>query len=240
MKAWTGPEHCRRRRCSRTFAAIEEYRGLLAAAGVTRARFVATSATRDASNRDDFVWGVRERLGVEPEVIDGHEEARLSFDGATRESAPRSTRPAETPYLVIDIGGGSTEFVVGNAVPEAARSVDIGCVRLTERHFHHDPPLPAEVAAARDDIDAAIKRRGADRPAASRGDTDRPGGDGHHRGRHRLGPRAVRPGPAAPQPSSPQPMCTAPPRCCCTPTATDAPPSRSCIPAGSTSSWPAR
>jgi exopolyphosphatase/guanosine-5'-triphosphate,3'-diphosphate pyrophosphatase len=140
----------------RTFAAIEEYRDLITASDVTRARFIATSATRDASNRDDFAWGVRERLGLEPEVIDGHEEARLSFDGAARELSVLDPRPP-TPFLVIDIGGGSTEFVVGSDGPDAARSVDIGCVRLTERHFRHDPPLPSEVAAARDDIDAAIK-----------------------------------------------------------------------------------
>jgi exopolyphosphatase / guanosine-5'-triphosphate,3'-diphosphate pyrophosphatase len=141
---------------TRTFSAIEEYRVLIDGADVARARFIATSATRDASNRDDFVWGVRERLGLEPEVIDGHEEARLSFDGATHELTDLDPAPP-TPYLVVDIGGGSTEFVVGADGPEASRSVDIGCVRLTERHFRNDPPLPAEVAAARDDIDAAIK-----------------------------------------------------------------------------------
>ena len=140
---------------TRTFAAIDEYRHLIDVAGATSTRFVATSATRDAANRDDFVWGVRERLGVEPEVIHGDDEAAFSFDGATRGLSGRDPLPA-TPYLVVDIGGGSTEFVFGTAQPEAARSVDIGCVRLTERHFRHDPPLPVEVAAARDDIDSAI------------------------------------------------------------------------------------
>ncbi len=142
---------------ARTFAAIDEYHGLIEAAGAQQVRFVATSATRDASNREDFVWGVRERLGVEPEVIEGAEEARLSFEGATRDLGARQPQ-AVAPYLVVDIGGGSTEFVVGSTGPDAGRSVDVGCVRLTERHFHHDPPLPAEVAAARDDVDAAIAR----------------------------------------------------------------------------------
>ena len=140
---------------ARTFAAIEEFRALIASAGATSIRFIATSATRDAANRDEFVWGVRERLGVEPEVIHGNDEAAFSFDGATRGLVDRDPAP-RSPFLVVDIGGGSTEFVFGTTRPEAARSVDVGCVRLTERHFRHDPPLPAEVAAARDDIDAAI------------------------------------------------------------------------------------
>jgi exopolyphosphatase / guanosine-5'-triphosphate,3'-diphosphate pyrophosphatase len=117
---------------------------------------VATSATRDAANAGDFVTGVREVLGIAPEVLSGEEEARLSFLGATQELAaePGLARP---PYLVADIGGGSTEFVLGDSGRvTAAVSVDIGCVRMTERHLHGDPPAAAEVAAARADIDAAL------------------------------------------------------------------------------------
>jgi exopolyphosphatase/guanosine-5'-triphosphate,3'-diphosphate pyrophosphatase len=100
------------------------------------------------------VAGVRGLLGVEPEVVAGDEEARLSFAGATREL--RGER--EAPFLVVDLGGGSTEFVLGDAAPEAALSVDVGCVRLTERHLHTDPPAPAELAAALADVDAALDR----------------------------------------------------------------------------------
>ena len=142
----------------RTFAACDDYAAEIRSLGAERIRFVATSATRDASNRDEFVAGVRTRLGVEPEVISGSEEAALSFSGATRavsaESGDASAHP--TPYLVVDIGGGSTEFVLGDAEVEAARSVDIGCVRLTERHLTQDPPTLAQITAARRDIDAAI------------------------------------------------------------------------------------
>ena len=139
----------------RTFAGVDEYAGLIAAANVDAVRFVATSATRDAANRDDFISGIRGRLGVEPEVISGAEEAALSFSGATSNLDIAGAAP---PCLVVDIGGGSTEFVLGEPgrAPMASASVDIGCVRMTERHFANDPPLPAEVAAARDDIEAAI------------------------------------------------------------------------------------
>ena len=119
---------------------------------------VATSATRDAANAADFVAGVREVLGVEPEVLSGDEEARLSFTGATTELAAGESAP---PYLVADIGGGSTEFVLGAGGPDAAGpvaavSVDIGCVRMTERHLHTNPPRPGEVSAVTADIDAAL------------------------------------------------------------------------------------
>ncbi|MFD5318359.1 exopolyphosphatase [Streptomyces sp. NPDC127098] len=145
----------------RTFAACREYAAAIAAHGVTpdRVRFVATSATRDAANRDEFTRGVREILGVAPEVITGDVEAALSFDGATRELA---ALPGLTgPYLVLDIGGGSTEFVLGDDAVRAARSVDIGCVRLTERHLLRDgviadPPGPELVDAMAADIDAAL------------------------------------------------------------------------------------
>jgi len=139
---------------ARTFAALDGYAEAIKDADVERVRMVATSATRDAANRDVFVGGVRDRLGVEPDVVSGDEEAQLSFAGATADLAGAQW-PA--PFLVCDIGGGSTEFVVGG--PDgvhAARSVDIGCVRMTERHLHDDPPTPAQVGAAIADIDAGI------------------------------------------------------------------------------------
>jgi exopolyphosphatase/guanosine-5'-triphosphate,3'-diphosphate pyrophosphatase len=139
----------------RTFAACDEYAELIEDLGAAEVRFVATSATRDASNREQFAAGVHARLGVQPEVISGDEEASLSFRGATRAVAADGAGHA-TPYLVVDIGGGSTEFVLGSGSVEAARSVDIGCVRMTERHFHSDPPAAAEIRAAQRDIDAAI------------------------------------------------------------------------------------
>jgi exopolyphosphatase / guanosine-5'-triphosphate,3'-diphosphate pyrophosphatase len=137
----------------RTFTAMRGYAKLLAEHAVSRVRVVATSATRDAANRAEFVRGVVGILGVEPEVISGDEEARLSFMGATRDLC--ALRPMR-PYLVVDIGGGSTEFVLGTSEVEAARSVDIGCVRMTERHLRGDPPSPDQVAAAVADIDAAL------------------------------------------------------------------------------------
>ncbi|GAA3442294.1 Ppx/GppA phosphatase family protein [Planomonospora venezuelensis] len=151
----------------RTFTAMREYAGLIGRHGADPVRVVATSATRDAANRDEFTAGVREIFGVEPEVVSGAEEAGLSFTGATRGlvrlspetglPAPDGTRP---PYLVVDIGGGSTEFVVGSAHVEAALSVDIGCVRLTERHLRGagDPPSPEAVEATVADIDDALDR----------------------------------------------------------------------------------
>ncbi|MEU0989513.1 Ppx/GppA phosphatase family protein [Streptomyces sp. NPDC005953] len=134
----------------RTFAACREYAAVIEEHGVERLRFVATSASRDAENRDDFVRGVLAVLGVEPEVISGDQEAEFSFTGATKEL------PGHEERLVVDIGGGSTEFVIGRERVEAAKSVDIGCVRLTERHVRSDPPAPAEIAAVRADIEAAL------------------------------------------------------------------------------------
>ena len=136
----------------RTFAACEGYAEVIRDLGAQRIRFVATSASRDARNRDVFVAGVLARIGVAPEVVSGDEEARLSFLGATR----GLTGAALAPYLVVDIGGGSTELVLGTEVPVAARSVDVGCVRLTERHVRHDPPTTEEVAAIVADVDSAI------------------------------------------------------------------------------------
>ncbi|MGV9560783.1 Ppx/GppA phosphatase family protein [Streptomyces sp. NPDC003480] len=143
----------------RTFAACREYAEIIKGYGAERLRFVATSASRDAENRDEFVRGVLDILGVEPEVISGDQEAEFSFMGATRELAGR--QDLARPYLVVDIGGGSTEFVVGADRVEGALSVDIGCVRMTERHLvHHgvvsDPPTEEQIAAIRSDIEAAL------------------------------------------------------------------------------------
>jgi exopolyphosphatase/guanosine-5'-triphosphate,3'-diphosphate pyrophosphatase len=145
----------------RTFAACREYAEVIREYGVpaARTRFVATSASRDADNRDDFVRGVVDILGVEPEVITGDQEAEFSFTGATRELT--GEHGLQTPYLVVDIGGGSTEFVLGDGSVTAARSVDVGCVRMTERHLVHDgvitdPPTPEQVAAITADIDGAL------------------------------------------------------------------------------------
>ncbi len=143
----------------RTFAACRGYAEIIRKLGAERVRFVATSATRDAANRDTFVAGVTDVLGVSPEVVTGDEEALLSFTGATRELRAAAAGPGlATPYLVVDIGGGSTEFVLGTDVVAAARSVDVGCVRMTERHLRSDPPTADQVAAARADIDAAIEQ----------------------------------------------------------------------------------
>jgi len=139
---------------SRALAVIGDYATRCRDAGVERLRFVATSATRDAANRDVFTSGVRDLLGVEPEVIAGCEEAELSFAGATRGLAGS----AGGAVLVVDLGGGSTEFVLGRRTAEAALSVDVGSVRLTERHLGADPPSSAQAAAAQADVDAALDR----------------------------------------------------------------------------------
>jgi exopolyphosphatase / guanosine-5'-triphosphate,3'-diphosphate pyrophosphatase len=146
----------------RTFAACAVYAGTLQAAGSPPLRFVATSASRDVSNREQFLAGVSGILGVEPEVISGQEEGALSFAGATT-GIPAGAR---APFLVVDIGGGSTEFVLGSQRPTHRTSVDIGCVRMTERHLVADPPTAAQVAAATADIDAAIARAASDVPFA--------------------------------------------------------------------------
>jgi exopolyphosphatase / guanosine-5'-triphosphate,3'-diphosphate pyrophosphatase len=155
---------------ARTFRVLEDYASEIEHASASLVRMVATSATRDAANAEDFVGGVTRILGVAPEVLSGDEEAQLSFAGATAEialarrgvpdGAQRLPEPPP-PYLVVDIGGGSTEFAAGGDGPDAAHpvaalSVDIGCVRLTERHLRTDPPLPGEISAATADIDAAL------------------------------------------------------------------------------------
>jgi exopolyphosphatase / guanosine-5'-triphosphate,3'-diphosphate pyrophosphatase len=138
----------------RTRVALKAYADEADRLGAARVRMIATSATRDATNADEFREMVTGTLGVPPEVVSGDEEARLSFTGAVR------GLPADlpAPYLVVDIGGGSTEFVRGQATVDAAVSVDIGCVRMTERHLHGDPPTPEQVAAAEADIAATVDR----------------------------------------------------------------------------------
>ena len=141
---------------ARTLATTQEYADVIRSKGVERIRFCATSATRDATNRDIFIHGVREILGVTPDVIPGSEEAALSFFGATKVFGQELA-----PFLVVDIGGGSTEFVLGSTEVQAALSVNIGCVRMTERHLITHPPTPAQIAEATLDIDAAIHEAGA-------------------------------------------------------------------------------
>jgi exopolyphosphatase/guanosine-5'-triphosphate,3'-diphosphate pyrophosphatase len=139
----------------RVFAAVEEYMTIVREHDVKEIRFCATSAARDAENATDFLAGVRDRTGVEAEVLDGDEEARLSFAGATR-----ALPPMPEPLLVCDIGGGSTELILGAADGNvlAAESMDVGSVRLNERHLADDPPSKEQVAAAVADIDEALDR----------------------------------------------------------------------------------
>jgi exopolyphosphatase/guanosine-5'-triphosphate,3'-diphosphate pyrophosphatase len=127
---------------SRTLDALREYRGVLDDLGVERARATATSAARDAGNRDDFFRPAADVLGFEPELLPGVEEARLSFLGATAEL----DQPA--PYVTVDIGGGSTEFVAGTHEPDGLISIDTGSVRITEQHLRSDPPEPEELSEA--------------------------------------------------------------------------------------------
>ncbi|MET9626329.1 Ppx/GppA phosphatase family protein [Lentzea sp. NPDC006480] len=137
----------------RTRQALLDYARTMQRKGVERARMVATSATRDASNQDEFFGMTEEILGAPAEVITGDEEAHLSYLGAVADLDPE-----EGPFLVTDLGGGSTEFVLGGGTEvEAARSMDIGCVRLTERFIKSDPPAPEEIAAAEAFARAQIK-----------------------------------------------------------------------------------
>ncbi|HVL06740.1 MAG TPA: Ppx/GppA phosphatase family protein [Acidimicrobiales bacterium] len=130
---------------ARTVAVLAEYRKVMDAHGVERVRMTATSAARDASNRDEFFAAATAAVGVTPELLGGEEEGRLSFLGATSE-----LDPDDGPFLVADIGGGSTEFVVGSTEPDGVLSTDIGCVRITERFLHSDPPAPEELSQAFD------------------------------------------------------------------------------------------
>ncbi|GAA1130065.1 Ppx/GppA phosphatase family protein [Kribbella jejuensis] len=136
---------------ARVFKAAEDFAAVVQSQAVSRIRFVATSAARDVSNRDAFLDGIEQRLGVRPEIISGEEEAELSFRGAT------AALDLPAPYLVTDIGGGSTELVLGDATGvRAAQSLDIGSVRLTERHVTTDPTSVDELAAITHDIDALL------------------------------------------------------------------------------------
>ena len=126
----------------RTVEVLRGYRGVMDRHGVERVRMTATSAARDAENREDFFAAAEAAVGVRPELLSGLEEGRLSFAGATAE-----LDPADGPFLVVDIGGGSTEFAVGTTECEGAMSVDIGCVRMTEKFLEHDPPRPDELTA---------------------------------------------------------------------------------------------
>lgn len=137
---------------TRTKAAIEEYAKLIEHYSVEKIRFVATSATRDANNRDIFFVMVKKALGIEAEVITGEEEAALSFAGATRSLASK----LEGPFLVIDLGGGSTELVVGQQNPTTAYSMNVGCVRMTERHAPGGNPTDSQEQAIRADVRAAL------------------------------------------------------------------------------------
>jgi exopolyphosphatase/guanosine-5'-triphosphate,3'-diphosphate pyrophosphatase len=127
----------------RTLACLRDFRSAMDVEGVDRVRVVATSAARDAANRDEFFDAVAGIVGVRPDLIAGDEEGRLSFSGATV-----GLDPAEGPFLVVDIGGGSTEMSVGTTAVEGVRSLDIGSVRLTESELHHDPPQPEELTNA--------------------------------------------------------------------------------------------
>ncbi|MCX6400916.1 MAG: Ppx/GppA phosphatase family protein [Propionibacteriales bacterium] len=151
---------------ARTFAAIDEFAAIIREAGVERIRFCATSATRDAGNSAEFTDGVVSRLGIVPEVLSGIEEARLAFGGAVRGLAAAGLA---SPVLVFDVGGGSTELILGDPAegPTGAHSMDIGSVRLHERHVRHDPISAEEVAAVVRDIDAALDASPVDPGAAA-------------------------------------------------------------------------
>jgi exopolyphosphatase / guanosine-5'-triphosphate,3'-diphosphate pyrophosphatase len=136
----------------RTLDVLAGYAATCRRLGVQHRRVVATSATRDAGNRQEFLDGVRALLGVEAEVLSGREEAATAYRGATYDLSGGGRT------LVVDIGGGSTEFILGTRSPEAMVSLDLGCVRLSERHLHSDPPTAAEVAALRADAAAQLAR----------------------------------------------------------------------------------
>jgi exopolyphosphatase/guanosine-5'-triphosphate,3'-diphosphate pyrophosphatase len=158
----------------RTRRVLAEYAGAARELGATAVRMVATSATRDAANRGEFEEMVQATLGRRPDVVTGAEEAELSFLGATASldaaAAAHGSPPPQPPFLVVDIGGGSTEFVLGDGGGvRAARSVDIGCVRLTERHLHGNPPTGEQIGRAETDIRTALDQVRADVPVDDAG-----------------------------------------------------------------------
>ena len=165
----------------RTVAVLSEYRHLIDDAAVTAARLVATSAVRDAENGEDFLRAASAAIGSPAELLDGRAEGELAYAGATS-----TLPPVRGDDVVIDIGGGSTEIAVGRGGGVHATSVDIGCVRVTERFFHHDPPTADEVRGAESGIRSVIRRvergRGC-RRALTRWPPRRPGRNGHHTGR---------------------------------------------------------
>jgi exopolyphosphatase/guanosine-5'-triphosphate,3'-diphosphate pyrophosphatase len=138
---------------ARTVAVLEQYAGIMRRLSVQRVRATATSAARDAHNRDAFFTAAAQVLGHAPECLAGEEEALLSFRGATA-----GLDLDQGPFLVVDIGGGSTEFVLGGHAPEALISVDMGCVRMTERHLHGDPPTPSELEALSADVRVQLRK----------------------------------------------------------------------------------
>jgi len=144
------------RALERTFKAIDEYEQILLKHKVENLRFVATSATRDAQNKAMFIKGVIDRLRIVPEVIAGTEEAALSFDGATRSLRQKH----KAPFLIVDLGGGSTELVIGDQEPAGAYSMDVGCVRMTERHTPGGNPTKSQEEAIRTDVRNALKEAG--------------------------------------------------------------------------------
>lgn len=158
----------------RTVTVLRRFREVMDRLGVEAVRMTATSAARDAGNRQEFFDAAREAVGVEPELLSGGEEAALSFAGATAE-----LDVSTAPWLVVDIGGGSTELARGPAAaegegrlkPTTARSLDIGCVRVTERFLRHDPPQPAEVAAARAYVEGVLEVTTAELPDLAAIDT---------------------------------------------------------------------
>ena len=146
----------------RTAIVLREYREVIDRHGVTKTRLTATSAARDATNRDAFFGAAEQILGVAPSLLSGEEEGRLSFLGATAE-----LDPGRGPFLVVDIGGGSTEFSYGTTECEFARSVDMGCVRFTEKYIEHDPPRPEELLACLSVAEAYIDEVRREYPAMS-------------------------------------------------------------------------
>ena len=145
----------------RTTAVLAEYREVMDRHGVDRVRMTATSAARDADNREDLFAAAERAVGVRPELLSGLEEGRLSFVGATAE-----LDPADGPFLVVDIGGGSTEFAVGTEECEGTMSIDIGCVRLTEKFLVHDPPRADELSACLSVVQTYLDDVARDLPAA--------------------------------------------------------------------------
>jgi exopolyphosphatase/guanosine-5'-triphosphate,3'-diphosphate pyrophosphatase len=157
---------------ARTVAVLADYRQILDRHGVTRVRMTATSAARDASNREDFFAPATETIGVRPELLSGEQEGQLSFAGAV---AFLDGVELADPYLVADIGGGSSELAVGPAPhqgpPRAVgvRSLDVGCVRLTERYLHSDPPLAQEMEEARHEVRRQLEVAMAEVPSLAEG-----------------------------------------------------------------------